>query len=134
MKIGDFNVIPTSYGAGFLYEASKQKEEQIKRFFDAEAHKQTNGTATNHVESDPFLALLMKHNGVYKIKDVIFKDPDTIVFWSDGTKTVVKAKYEPFDKEKGLAMAFMKKHLGNKGKYFDTVKKFTKEKQNENNA
>jgi hypothetical protein len=62
-----------------------------------------------------------------EIKEVIFNDPATIVFWSDGTKTVVKAINEPFDKEKGLAMAFMKKHLGNKGRYFETIKKYTKE-------
>lgn len=44
-----------------------------------------------------------------EIKDVIFNDPATIVFWDDGTKTVVKSKGEPFDKEKGLAMAYVKK-------------------------
>ena len=40
-----------------------------------------------------------------RIKKVIFNDPATIVLWSDGTKTVVKAEGEPFDPEKGLAMA-----------------------------
>lgn len=29
-----------------------------------------------------------------KIKDVIFNDPATIVYWADGTKTVVKAENE----------------------------------------
>lgn len=62
-----------------------------------------------------------------KIKDVIFNNPATIVFWSDGTKTVVKAENEPFDPEKGLAMAISKKFLGNKGNYFQTFKKFIKE-------
>ena len=52
----------------------------------------------------------------FKIKNVIFNDPATIVFWEDGTKTVVKWKNEEFDKEKGLAMAYMKKMLGNKGR------------------
>lgn len=61
------------------------------------------------------------------IKDVIFNNPATIVFWSDGTKTVVKAENEPFDPEKGLAMAISKKFLGNKGNYFQTFKKFIKE-------
>ena len=61
------------------------------------------------------------------IKDVIFNDPATIVFWSDGTKTVVKAENEPFDREKGLAMAIAKKHLGNKGNYFEVFKKYLKE-------
>lgn len=40
-----------------------------------------------------------------KIERVIFHDPATIVFWRDGTKTVVKAHNEKFDKEKGLLAA-----------------------------
>lgn len=61
----------------------------------------------------------------FDIKDVIFNDPATIVLWSDGTKTVVKADKEDFDPEKGLAMAISKKALGNKGNYFDIFKKWT---------
>ena len=68
-----------------------------------------------------------KKNISTRIKDVIFNDPATIVFWNDGTKTVVKAENEPFDREKGLAMAISKKVLGNKGNYFETFKKFIKE-------
>lgn len=58
-------------------------------------------------------------------ENVIFNDPATIVFWKDGTKTVVKATNEDFDPEKGLAMAIAKKALGNKGNYFNTIKKWT---------
>ena len=37
-----------------------------------------------------------------------------IIFWKDGTKTVVTAQEgETFDEEKGLAMAYAKKALGN---------------------
>jgi hypothetical protein len=61
-----------------------------------------------------------------KIKDVIFNSPATIVYWADGTKTVVKAENELFDPEKGLAMAITKKALGNKGNYFETIKKWVK--------
>ena len=60
-----------------------------------------------------------------KIEKVIFNNPATIVYWHDGTKTVVKAQDgEPFDKEKGLAMAFMKKVCGNKGNYNEIFKEF----------
>lgn len=59
------------------------------------------------------------------IKKVIFNDPATIVMWSDGTKTVVKAQDEDFDPEKGLAMAIAKKALGNKGNYCNEIKKWT---------
>lgn len=47
-----------------------------------------------------------------EIKRVIFNDPATIVLWQDGTKTVVKVHDEPFDAEKGLAMAILKKLCG----------------------
>lgn len=60
-----------------------------------------------------------------KIKDVIFNDPATIVFWADGTKTVVQCQDgDIFDPEKGLAMAISKKALGNKGHYCNELKKW----------
>lgn len=58
---------------------------------------------------------------------VIFNNPATIVYWTDGTKTVVKAYDEYFDEEKGLAMAFVKKIHGNKGNYNDTFRKWITE-------
>lgn len=62
-----------------------------------------------------------------EIKNVIYNDPATIVFWTDGTKTVVKTqKDETFDPEKGLAMAISKKFLGNKYDYYNTFLKYTK--------
>lgn len=62
------------------------------------------------------------------IKKVIFNDPATIVIWADGEKTVVKCQNgEPYDPEKGLAMAITKRALGNRGNYFDEIKKWTKE-------
>ena len=64
-----------------------------------------------------------------KIKNVIFNDPATIVFWADGTKTVVKAQGDDiFDPEKGLAMAISKKALGNKGNYCNELKKWLPKK------
>ena len=65
-----------------------------------------------------------KERDKFDIKDVIFNDPATIVLWADGTKTVVKAENEPFDPEKGLAMAIAKKALGGKYDYYDTFKKY----------
>ena len=46
------------------------------------------------------------------LKKAIFNDPATIVIWSDGSKTVVKVHDEPYNPEKGLAMCFAKKVLG----------------------
>ena len=60
-----------------------------------------------------------------EIKNVIFNDPATIVFWEDGTKTVVKCQdSDEFDPEKGLAMAIAKKAYGNKGSYCNKMKKW----------
>lgn len=59
------------------------------------------------------------------IKKVIFNNPATIVYWTDGTKTVVKVgEGEIFDEEKGLAMAISKKFFGNKGNYYNQFKKW----------
>lgn len=56
------------------------------------------------------------------IKDVIFVPPATIVYWSDGSKTVVKcSEKDVFDPEKGLAMAIAKRCGGNKGSYYKEI-------------
>ncbi len=58
-----------------------------------------------------------------EVKKAIFNDPATIVFWSDGTKTVVMCgKDDKYDPEKGLAMAFCKKVMGNSGRYYKMFK------------
>lgn len=65
------------------------------------------------------------HHPWYTIKNVIFNDPATIVFWQDGTKTVVKCQDgDKFDPEKGLAMAIAKKVYGNQGNYCNQLKKW----------
>ena len=57
------------------------------------------------------------------IKDVIFAPPATIVYWSDGSKTVVKcSEKDIFDPEKGLAMAIAKRCGGNKGSYYKEIR------------
>lgn len=59
-----------------------------------------------------------------RIKDVKFSGPATIVFWTDGTKTVVKCrKGDKFDPEKGIAMACAKKLLGNEDGYHKEIAK-----------
>ena len=65
---------------------------------------------------------------VPEIEKVIFDNPVTIILWGDGTKTVVKLQSDDpaaFDKEKGLAMALLKKLLGNNGSYYKEIKRWT---------
>lgn len=61
------------------------------------------------------------------VKKVIFNKPATIVIWADDTKTVVKAqKGEKYDKEKGLALCYMKKILGNQGNFNNVFREWIK--------
>lgn len=51
--------------------------------------------------------------GIPDVSRIIFNDPATIVFWEDGTKTVVKAMdCDRFDKYAGFMAACMKKMFG----------------------
>lgn len=63
---------------------------------------------------------------------VTFSGPATIVFWSDGTKTIVKCTdADTWDWEKGLAMAICKKFLGeNYRKTFKIAEKHVLEEMN----
>lgn len=59
-------------------------------------------------------------------RDVIFNAPATVVFWDDGSKTVVKlVEGEEFNPEVGLAMCFCKKVMGDGYKrwFKDALKK-----------
>lgn len=61
------------------------------------------------------------------IKNVIFNYPATIVFWEDGTKTVVKCQPDDdYSRETGLALCIAKKALGNKGNFNDVFMKWAK--------
>lgn len=52
-------------------------------------------------------------NGL-KVVKVIYNKPATIVFWNDGTKTVVKCgKGDKYDPQKGFYVACTKKLFGN---------------------
>ena len=63
-----------------------------------------------------------------KVKKVIFNDPATIIYWTDGSKTVVKCQNgEEFDPEKGFVMAYLKKLLGNKNEFNKEIHKWVKD-------
>ena len=64
-------------------------------------------------------------NYLPEIKNVKFNGPATIVFWADGTKTVVKCQDgDDYSEEVGLAMCIAKKVFGNTSKYNDIFKKW----------
>lgn len=70
-----------------------------------------------------------------EIKQVLYKNPATIVFWNDGSKTVVKCqKNDIYDPEKGLAMAILKKMNGNTGCYYKEFKKWLPKEEEKDNV
>lgn len=63
-----------------------------------------------------------------RIKKVIFnrEKRTTCVLWDDGKKTVVKcAEEDVWDEEKALALCYMKRVLGNRGSFNETLRKWT---------
>ena len=81
---------------------------------------------STYYDSEQTIDRLIRTPFIPEIKNVIFNDPATVVFWSDGSKTVVKCQEgDMFDPEKGLAMAITKKCFGNKGRYCNEIKKWT---------
>ena len=70
-----------------------------------------------------------------EIKKVLYKNPATIVFWEDGSKTaVVCHKKDAYDPEKGLAMAILKKMNGNTGSYYKVFKKWLPKEEEKDNV
>ena len=121
----------------------KLPERQINEILTKTAINSVYGVSMFEKEEEPmptntpndFIFKLINNGGLIvhtrrqinmqRIKKVIFNDPATIVFWSDGTKTVVKCgNNDAFDPEKGLAMAISKKFFDNMGYYYDVFKKW----------
>lgn len=68
-----------------------------------------------------------KKNDIVRLGMCNVSNPATIVLWSDCTKTVVKCGPDDiFDKEKGLAMAIVKKMAGNDSRFHKIFKKWCK--------
>ena len=68
-----------------------------------------------------------KSNGLSKsdIKQVIYNNPATIVYFKDGSKVVVKTMDgDEFNEEVGLAMAIMKKTFGSSTAFKKFAKKW----------
>lgn len=130
------NRLCTAYPCSECYREGFHPNYKPKQVYISTANIHCNGffdPARYALGVNPYDAIKDTINNTYGVasikepKKVIFNDPATIVFWNDGTKTVVKAVDEPFDPEKGLAMAISKKYLGNEGNYYNTFKKWLPE-------
>lgn len=64
------------------------------------------------------------------IKKVIFNEEKgtTVVIWTDGQKTKLKChEGDKFDREKALALCYMKRIFGNRGAFNDVIHKWIEE-------
>ena len=90
---------------------------EMEKFWADNERKKRAAEIVNHKFNLP-----TDRNRLPYIKQVIFHDPATIVYWADRTRTVVKCQDgDIYDPEKGLAMAISKKALGNKDNYYCEV-------------
>lgn len=98
----------------------KIRDEVIEKGKICEDVSKIWSTTTIHAQSNK--------NVMPKPKKIILNDPATIILWSDNTKTIVKknSKDKKFDPEKGIALCYMKKALGNKGNYNNVFKDWIK--------
>ena len=61
--------------------------------------------------------------GIPDVEKILFSPPHTIVFWGDGSSTVVKCmKGQKFDSYTGFAMACMKKMFGSTSRWTKIMK------------
>lgn len=129
------NSVSTRIGVLLDKGANPRSQSGVYWFYESSLKKVSedpvNDLVKNYIRYDIELTnrlvkeRLNKFYGTPSIKNVIFHDPATIVFWTDNTKTVVKrGPRDSYDNEKGLAMAIAKKALGNEGNYYNTFKKW----------
>lgn len=123
LRDDDKTVLIGNMKTGYSYVTPKEAEE-IRMKNDREMIEDLQDTLTKMFSYSERSIIMLRNKNV-EITKVIFNNPATIVFWNDGSKTVVKcSEDECFDEEKGLAMAISKKALGNQGNYYNTFEKW----------
>ena len=120
-------------GTGYTYTVEQQVDDLMKDLVNGAGigmyKLATEANCCFHAwnkKMNPTYKYSMNAYDLPQIDQVIFNTPATIVYWKDGTKTVVQARGEMFDPEKGLAMAISKKAMGNTRDYYIPFKKWLK--------
>lgn len=111
-----YNIAPYTYSV-YLKHDHEDQIDSMTALFQADVKRQLN--AAFGKSSVP-----IDMSG--RIKKIIFNPPATIIFWKDGSKTVVKCNGEAFDPEKGMAMAISRKVLGDSYDYYNVFEKWCK--------
>lgn len=102
------------------YEEVNYKEEKDMRKNDTTVSDVYKGMTDTQQKVCQFMIREALQNGAKSftpdsIKKVIYNNPATIIFWSDGTKTIVKCmEGEDYDPEKGFMAAVTKRAFGDK--------------------
>lgn len=103
---------------GTIYEVTGSVEEVsvgelfVSAWADDNNYRRLNVTDTLTIRLRRDLSFNGPFHGLFTPKRIIRNGPAMVVFWWDGTKTVVKCHNEDFDVEKGLAMALCRKMWG----------------------
>lgn len=117
----------TTVTENFLKKKIMKVVEMLKGDNMAFVNSSLLGSLSGTITAAPTTFSMIDYNK-RRIKKVIFNDPATIIFWEDGSKTVVKCQpNDKYDKMTGFAMACAKYMFGNKGNYYEVFKKWVGE-------
>lgn len=131
LEVGKWYDIYTRESGGYSSPVKLVKEYSTTYFYDDNMYKEIIAVkeVTLYAKVDK-----TKHSSIESNSpkdgyiDQVWFNPakgTTVVRWIDGSKTMVRCQEgEPFDKEKGLALCYMKRTLGNKGNFNETLKKW----------
>lgn len=142
----EFDIVKVSYSTVYelyFYKSNKRKVYTVNiSYINRKKHindiiddltKEMLIMPTKNIACDfdgDFIKPVFFYNNL-EIKKVIFNNPATIVYWNDGSKTVVKCQDgDTFDKEKGLSLAICKRLIGtnkSKSNFNDIFKKWCSE-------
>lgn len=102
---GGVDLLPatTTYPMGIIGSVTVNSGEQLERMIEQLSINLMDAKVGKFILRPTYI----------EIERVIFNDPATIVFWQDGTKTVVKATQgETFNPYLGVVMCYLKRVLG----------------------
>ena len=110
-------------GAMLVNDQNKEEKEMID-------YRTISSTKITAREINTKLNLPVSFMPIPMITKIVFSNPATIVFWADGTKTVVKCmEGQEFNEYYGVACAIMKRFFGNNSKASAFVEKFKEEEE-----
>ena len=128
INLYDYSTISLEPGGIYKYTAKWESDhvltvDELERRLRGEEMKSITITASELATN-----CSSKYPNSYDVKRIIFNDPATIVFWKDGTKTVVKCMEDtPFNPYYGFVCALAKKVYGSNSLISRIVDKYTEE-------